>query len=61
MHYRFANARFKGVLGEHTRHDLYDTMYNMKQALEGGEEEEPMQDRDFANAYSRRGHRPRQH
>jgi len=39
----------KGIMGVHTIPSLYNTVYNMKQELEGGEEGEPMHDRDFTN------------
>ena len=34
----------RGVMGEHTIPDMYNTVYNMKQALEGGEEGYLMKD-----------------
>jgi len=38
MHCEFANPRFKKVMREHIIPNLYNTMYNMKKALEDGEE-----------------------
>jgi len=34
----------RGVIGEHAIPALYNTVYNMKQTLEGGEEGYPMKD-----------------
>ena len=51
----------KRVIGNHTIHGLYNTVYNIKQVLEGGEEGERMQDRDFTNTYGRRACKPREY
>ena len=46
-------------MGDYTIPSLYNAVYNMKQTLEGGEEGEPIYDRDFINTYGRRACRPR--
>ena len=45
-------------MGDYTIPSLYNTVYNMKQTLEGDEEGELMHDRDFTNTYARRECRP---
>ena len=43
-----------GVTGENTIHSLYNTMYNIKQALEGIEEGYPMKDRELMTYINKR-------